>query len=220
MVRVEIVDDHAVVRAGLRLLIQSRADFSVVAEAGTVREAVAAAEREQPDIILLDLALGTESGLDALPSLKEAAPRARVLVLTGVADVLVHEEAVRRGALGVLMKESAAETLLKAIEKIHAGETWLNRTMTARLLAELEGGVSRKPPDPHQKRIETLTARERQVVALVTRGLRNKEIACNLYISEATVRHHLTSIFGKLEVADRLTLTIYAFEHSLVPPEQ
>src|SRR5688572_17541813 len=108
MVRVEIVDDHAVVRSGLRLLIQSHADFTVVAEAGTVREALAAAEREQPDIILLDLALGSENGLDAIPSLKKAAPRARVLVLTGVPDVLVHEEAVRRGALGVVLKESAA----------------------------------------------------------------------------------------------------------------
>jgi len=185
----------------------------VVAEAGTAADAVAAAGREQPDVILLDLDLGSDKGLECLPRLKQAAPNARVLILTGLRDTEVHQQAVRLGASGVILKDKAAESLLKAIECIHAGEPWLDRLMTANLLAELSRGVKPNPPDPHQIKIESLSSREREVTTLVTEGLHNKEIADRLHISEATVRHHLTSIYAKLQVSDRLGLTIYAFKH-------
>ena len=213
-IRIALVDDHLVVRSGLRLLVESRSGWSVVAEASGTDEAVSAASREQPDVILLDLDLGTDNGLDCLPRLREAAPAARVLILTGLRDTELHQQAVRLGAAGVVAKDMAADSLLKAIERVHAGETWLDRMTTATLLAELAGGKP-KPKDPDAARIGTLTPREREVISLIAEGLRNKEIAARLPISEATVRHHLTSIFSKLEVSDRVGLTIYAFRHDL-----
>jgi two-component system nitrate/nitrite response regulator NarL len=214
-IRVELVDDHSVVRSGLRLLVESRPGWRVVAEAASAADAVAGAAREQPDVILLDLDLGRDSGLDCLPRFREVAPNARVLVLTGLRDTELHQQAVRLGAAGVVVKDKAADLLLKAIERVHAGETWLDRITTANLLAELARGVRPRPPDPEETKIASLTAREREVIGLVTEGLRNKEIAERLHISEATIRHHLTSIFSKLEVTDRLGLTIYAFRHGL-----
>ena len=214
-IRVQLVDDHSVVRTGLRLLVESRPDCRVVAEAGTADEAVAAAAREQPQVILLDLDLGSDSGLECLPRLHQAAPAARVLVLTGLRDPEIHQQAVRLGAAGVVVKDKAADSLLKAIERVHAGETWLDRVTTANLLAELSRGQRSSVADPDQTRIASLTSREVEVVALITEGLRNKQIADRLHISEATVRHHLTSVFSKLEVPDRLGLTIYAFRHGL-----
>ena len=213
-IRIALVDDHVVVRSGLRLLVESRSGWSVVAEASGTDEAVSAAAREQPDVILLDLDLGTGSGLDCLPRLREVAPAARVLILTGLRDTELHQQAVRLGAAGVVAKDMAADSLLKAIERVHAGETWLDRRTTASLLAELARGKP-QPKDPDAARIATLTPRERELVSLIAEGLRNQQIADRLHISEATVRHHLSSIFAKLEVSDRVGLTIYAFRHDL-----
>jgi two-component system, NarL family, nitrate/nitrite response regulator NarL len=219
-IRIVLVDDHAVVRSGLRLLVESRSGWIVVAEAGTAAEAVAAASREQPDLILLDLDLGEDRGLDCVPRLRAAAPGARILILTGLRDTEMHQQAIRLGAAGVVVKDTAADSLLKAIERVHAGETWLDRLTTATLLAELAHDSRSKPRDPDQTKIGSLTPREREVVALITEGLRNKEIADRLHISEATVRHHLTAIFSKLDISDRLGLTIYAFKHGLSAPKK
>jgi two-component system nitrate/nitrite response regulator NarL len=208
---IELVDDHAIVRSGLRLLIESHLGWTVVAEAGSALDAIAAAAREQPDIILLDLCLGEDDGLDCLQRLRQAAPHARVLILTALSDPEVHAQAARLGAAGILGKDNPADSLLNAIERVHAGEMWFDQRTTASLLGELASRS--KAPDPNELKIQSLTKREREVIALVTEGLRNKQIATRLRISEATVRHHLTSIFAKLEVADRLGLTIYAFRH-------
>src|SRR5262245_19128884 len=124
-IHVLLIEDHAVVRAGLRLLLESRPGLVVVGEAANHADALALTAREQPDIILLDLALGGESGLDLLPRLLAAAGGVRVLILTGVGDVEEHRQAIRRGAMGLVLKEQAPEVLLKAIEKVHAGEIWL-----------------------------------------------------------------------------------------------
>jgi two-component system, NarL family, nitrate/nitrite response regulator NarL len=217
-IRIELVDDHALVRSGLRLLIERHQGFTVVAEAGTAAEAVAAAGREHPDVILLDLDLGRDNGLDCLPRLREAAPNARILVLTGLQDPEAHQQAVRLGAFGVLTKEKAAESVTKAIERVHAGEIWLDRTLTANLLTELATGGRPKASNPEGGKLASLTSRERDVIAVLLEGLHNKEIAERLHLSESTVRHHLTSIFEKLHVPDRLSLTIYAFRHGLAPP--
>jgi DNA-binding NarL/FixJ family response regulator len=118
--------------------------------------------------------------------------------------------------MGVVLKEKAAETLLRAIERVHAGEVWLERAMMASVLSQMTRASQQ--PDPEAAKIATLTTREREVIALIGEGLRNRQIAERLFISETTVRHHLTSIFAKLEVADRLELVIYAFRHALVRP--
>jgi DNA-binding NarL/FixJ family response regulator len=219
-IRIVLVDDHAVVRAGLRLLLERDPRFAVVAEAGTASEALEAAGNHQPDVIVLDLDLGLENGIDCLPGLRRAAPDARVLVLTGVRDAAAHQQAVRLGAVGILAKEHAPESLLRAVDRVYAGESWLDRSTTATLLSELAGQGRSKRVDPEAEKIASLSPREREVIALIMEGLRNKEIAERLFISEATVRHHLTSIFEKLRVSDRLGLTIYAFKHNLAISNQ
>ncbi|HET9221011.1 MAG TPA: response regulator transcription factor [Roseiflexaceae bacterium] len=213
-IRVLIVDDHVVVRAGLRLLIESRPGLVVVGEAANQADALLLAAREQPDIILLDLALGAESGRDMLSDLRSTASESRVLVLTGVRDPAEHRQAIRQGALGLVLKEQAPEVLLKAIEKVYAGEVWLDRSMLASVLGEMVVGGAQRP-STEATRIAMLTDREREVIALVGEGLKNKQIGDRLSITETTVRHHLTSIFAKFGVESRLEMVIFAHRHGL-----
>src|SRR6266496_5811521 len=135
-IRVLLVDDHKVVREGLRLLIQSQPGFKVVGEAGNSKEALLVAAREQADVILLDLDLGTESGIDIISQLLATAKRAHVLALTGLRDPEVHRQAILHGAMGVVQKEKASQVLLKAIEKIHAGEIWYDRSKLGSVLSD------------------------------------------------------------------------------------
>ena len=214
--RILIADDHAMVRAGLRMLIEQEPHMRVVGEAGDLAAAVALAAREQPNIILLDLDMGGQNGLDVIPDLLAAAGQARVLVLTGVRDPEAHRDAVRRGALGVLLKDQAAEVLIKAIEKVQAGEAWLDRTLMSHVLGDMR--TKKLPPqaDSEEAKIATLTHREREVLVLVSQGLKNPEIAERLFISDHTIRHHIGAIYAKLGVAGRLDLILYAYHHRLV----
>lgn len=217
-IRVLLIDDHAVVRSGLRMLIENRPGLKVIGEAANRADALAIAEREQPDIILLDLDLKGTSSLDFLPELFTAAEHTRVIVLTAMNDLQAHQRAVQLGAVGLVHKEKAAELVIKAIEKVHAGEVWIDRAMMGNLLSKLSAASAAKKSDPEAEKVATLTEREREVVALIGEGLKNKQIANRLFISETTVRHHLTSIFDKLDVADRLELIIYAYRHGLAKP--
>jgi|ERR1043165_4539514 DNA-binding NarL/FixJ family response regulator len=214
-IRILIVDDHLLVRTGLRMLIDNESDMTVVGKAATRSEALALAETERPNVILLDIDLGNENGLDFLAELHDALPKVRVLVLTGLRDIESHRRAARLGAAGIVLKEHAAEVLLKAIKKVHQGEVWLDRSMMGGLLREMTQGPS---IDGEAAKISTLTPREREVVALVGEGLKNRDIAARLFISETTVTHHLSSVFAKLEVSDRLELVIYAFGNGLAKP--
>jgi two-component system nitrate/nitrite response regulator NarL len=216
-VRILLVDDHAIIRSGLKMLIESRRGLRIVGEASDRAGAVALATSERPDIILLDLDLGSESGLDLIPPLRDAAAQARILVLTGLRDTEVHRSALRLGAMGIVQKEMAGEVLLKAIQKVHAGEAWLDRSSIANLLSEI-AEVDAGRPDPEAARIAALSPREREVITLIGEGLNNKKIAERLKISETTVRHHLTSIFAKLGVSDRLELLVYAYKNRLAGP--
>jgi DNA-binding NarL/FixJ family response regulator len=211
--RILLVEDHLVVRAGLRLLIESQPGMQVVALAANREEALKFAACEAPDLILLDLKLGEESGLAFLPELRAVTPKARVLVLTSSKDVDVHRQAVRLGAAGIVLKDQEPEVLIKAIRKVHAGEVWLDRTTTGNLFHEMTQNSGEL--DPEQSKIQSLTDREFQVIKLIAEGLKNKEIGKRLFISETTVTHHLSSIFSKLEVSDRLELVIYAFAQKL-----
>ena len=216
-IRILLVDDHIVVRAGLRLIIQSRPGMAIAGEAGNSAEAIALATSLQPNIVLLDLDLGGESGTTLISQLIAAASEARIIALTGIRDREIHRQAVLLGAMGVVPKEKAADVLVSAIERVHAGEAWLDPSLVAGVLNQ----VSRAKPaktDPDTERIASLTNREREVIALLGEGIKNKEIAERLFISETTVRHHLTSIFDKLEVADRVELLIYALRHGLASP--
>jgi DNA-binding NarL/FixJ family response regulator len=212
-IRILIVDDHAIVRAGLRMLIDQNPEMKVVGVAGNRVEALALAASQQPDLVLLDILLGDDDGLDFLPELRETVANVRVLVLTGLRSAESQRRAIVAGAMGVVLKEHAAEVLIKAIHKVHQGEVWLDRAMVGSVLEEM----TQSPEiDPQQAKIATLTEREREVIELIAQGLKNKQIGERLFISETTVTHHLTSIFSKLEVSDRLELVIYAFANKLV----
>ena len=215
-IRVLLIDDHTVMRSGLRMLIESHPSLVVVGEAATQGEALRLTARTQPDIILLDLNLCEERGADLLPNLLAAASGARVIVLTGVTDPAEHRQAILAGAMGVVLKDQALDVLVKAIEKVHDGEVWLESSMIASMLSEIARGGATEKADPEAAKLARLTTREREVIGLVGEGLKNKQIAERLFISEATVSHHLTSIFGKLEVTSRFDLLIYAFSHGLL----
>jgi DNA-binding NarL/FixJ family response regulator len=217
-IRLLIVDDHAIVREGLRMIIESCAQFKIIGEAGNRIDALSAAACEQPDVILLDLLLGDENGLELIPELLVASRHARILVVTGLNNPEEQYRSMRMGAMGVVLKNHAPETLIRAIESVHAGEVWLEHAMTVRLLSEMLNGGETEKADPELSKIAKLTAREREVVSLVGECLRNKQIAERLFISEVTVRHHLTSIFNKLELTDRLELAMYAYQYGLAKP--
>lgn len=213
-IRILLVEDHLLVRTGLRLLLESDPGLLVVGEAGNRTEAFDALNL-RPDVILLDLDLGPESSLDFMSDLISRINGSRVLVLTGMTDPEVHYRAVKLGAMGLVMKMEMAEVLIKAVRKVHEGEVWLNRTTVARMLSEMTQAGRASQPDPDELRIASLTEREREIITLVGEGCKNKQIAERLFISEPTVRHYLTSIFSKLDVADRLGLIIYAYQHGL-----
>jgi RNA polymerase sigma factor (sigma-70 family) len=210
-----IIDDHLVLRAGLRMMLERQIHMHVVGEAAGQDEAIEIARAKQPNIILLDLDLGGESGLDLLPKLLEAAPRARVIALTEMCGQQEYRRAVTLGAMGLVFKEQAVETVFRAIEAVYAGEVWLDRAMIADV--PNAGAYAQRFSEQNAiaSRIASLTERELDVIRLVGEGMKNKQIAERLAISESTVRHHLTSIFGKLGVADRTELVIFAYRHQL-----
>ena len=213
-IRIVIVDDQLVVREGLRMLLENHPGMKVVAMAGTRSEAVELVAREPCDLVIVNLELGGYSALSLLPQLRETAHNARVLVMTALRDAETHQKAARLGAMGVVLKEDAADLLLKAIQKVYQGEAWLDRLTLGNLLWQLSSH-DKAELDPQRKKISSLTDRERQVVILIAEGLKNKQIAERLFISPTTVTHHLSSIYAKLGVTDRLELVVYAFANKL-----
>lgn len=208
-----LVDDHLVVRQGLRMLLENHPDLAIVGETDSWRGAVDLARRERPEIVLLDLDLGREQGIDGVPEL--AAVSGRVLVLTGVRDSALHQRAIRLGAAGVVLKHHAAELLVKAVRRVHAGDVWVDHGTTTALWQQMRDGADDRPPGPEAARLAELTNREREIVALIAQGLGTQPLADALGISEKTIRNHLLSIYGKLQVSSRLELALFAARHGL-----
>ena len=213
-IRIVIVDDQLVVREGLRMLLDNHPGIKVVAMASSKAEALEIIAREPADLIILDLELGGVSALSFIPQLREAARRARLLVLTASRDSETHQKAAQLGAMGVVLKDDAADLLLKAIVKVYQGEAWLDRLTLGNLIWQLSSH-DKEAVDPQRRKISSLTDRERQVIALIAEGLKNKQIAERLFISPTTVTHHLSSIYSKLGVTDRLELVVYSFANRL-----
>ncbi len=214
-IRVMLIEDDELTRLGLRTQIGKDHHLEVAGEAANCGDALKTARAERPDVILLDLNLGEESGLDFLPDLLSAAPSARVIVVTGERDLEAHQRAISRGALGLVLKQDAVEQVTKAVKQVHHGDVWFNRSMMLQVINRMAKAGAVTKPDPETDKIKTLTEREREVIGLVGEGLKNKAIAERLCISETTVRHHLTPVFAKLGVSDRLELAIYAYKHGL-----
>ncbi len=209
MIRVLIVDDHAIVRKGIRALLSESGGFEIVGEAANGQEAVAAAAESQPDVILMDLLMPVMDGIEATLRITAQRPGARILVLTSFAADNKLFPAIKAGALGYLLKDSSPEDLLRAIRQVHRGEPALHPTIARKLLQEIAQPVD-LPPAP-----EALTARELAVLRLIAQGLSNQEIADQLVVSEPTVRTHVSRILGKLHLASRTQAALYAVREGL-----
>jgi two-component system response regulator DevR len=196
--RLLLVDDSEVVRLGLTALLGQAADLSIVAQAGTVKEAIAAATASRPDVVLLDIRLPDGTGFDACRGILAAHPAARVLVLTSVADESVVDDAIRAGAHGYLLKEVNGQALLAAIRAVAAGQSILDPAITERVLHLMR---SRRPAERNV--LDTLSPQEAKVLAGIAEGLANKEVAARLGLAEKTVRNYLATIFEKLHVNRR-----------------
>ena len=202
MIRVVIADDHAVVRQGLRTFLDLQDDIEVVAEAGDGEEALEAAERLEPDVVLIDLVMPRLDGIEAIRRLRERLPATRAIVLSSFVDDDKLFPAVRAGAAGYLLKDIQPQELVEAIRTVHGGGALLHPQVAARLLEELT-------EDP-------LTPREREVLVLIGRGMPNKLIARELSLSEKTVKAHVSSILAKLGVTDRTQAALYAVREGIV----
>jgi DNA-binding NarL/FixJ family response regulator len=217
-IRILVVDDHEIIRQGLCLLLKREPNLEVVGAAGKTADAMEIVAREDPNIVLLNTDLNDEEAFDFVQQLHTSAPNARILILNGKRDAEAHDRAVLLGAMGIVLREDAPAMLVRAIERVCAGEIWLDRSAMGRVFAQMSSNSKLKKVDPEAAKAASLTEREREVVALIGEGLRNKEIANRLFISETTVRHHLTSIYSKIDITNRLQLIIFAYRQGLAKP--
>jgi DNA-binding NarL/FixJ family response regulator len=216
-IRVVLVDDQALFRTGIQMLVSSQADLEVVGEASNGSEAVAVAEATKPDVILMDIRMPVMDGIEATEAILRAADdrggaRPRIIVLTTFDLDEAATRAIRGGASGFLLKDADPEFLLAAIRTVHAGTSVIAAAATRELFEHFDSqsAVAAAPPEYGQ-----LTSREREIFLLAARGLSNSEIATAEFLSEATVKTHISRILGKLSLRDRVQLVVFAFEHGL-----
>jgi len=209
--RVLLVDDHEVVRLGLMTLINDQADMEVVGEAGTASEALLAVERLRPDVVLMDIRLPGEGGLEATERITHAFPESKVVILTSFADDGLVVRAIQAGAAGYVLKQVGNEELLRAIQAAARGQAVLDPMTTQRLLARVRETERRAEQDAFRE----LSAREMEVLAEVARGHTNAQIGRSLYLSEKTVRNYVSTILEKLHLTNRIELATYAVEHHI-----
>jgi two-component system, NarL family, nitrate/nitrite response regulator NarL len=211
-IRILVADDHAIFRDGLRKLLEVADDVTIVGEASNGVECVKMLSKFKPDILLLDLRMPEKDGLGVLEEVNFDSLPTRVIVLTAAEDDRDVVRAMRLGARGVVLKQSASDLLLKSIRKVADGEIWLDNRMTAEVI-----DAFKKSSESGQRREKPLLSdREKEIVQLVAQGFRNREIGEKLFISEQTVKNHLHNIFDKLGVSDRLELALYAIHHRLI----
>ena len=206
LIRIILVHDHTLLREAIRVLINANPDMRVVGEAGHCAEAVLLADTVKPDVILINLPMNHEQLLEVIPSLT-ASISPRVLILADRSDSETTRLAVRLGASGVVNKDESGQMLTKALRWVHAGELWLNRSMTAAVFQDLRHGTSRAA--------QTLSRREQEIVALVAQGLGTRKLAECLHISDKTVRNHLSSIYEKLGISDQVELALFAIQQGM-----
>ncbi len=218
-IRILLVDDHLLMLWALERLIEcEKIRMEIVGKATSCAEALKLAVETHPDVILLNIDLDGENTLNILPQLvSNSQPKARVLLLTGLRDTSIHDNAVLAGAFGVIGREGAPEEILRAIAKVHQGELWLDPAAIGRIFVELSRKRASETVNPERQKISSLTTRERQIISAIMNqaGAINRVIAEMLHITEHTLHNHLTSIYEKLGVANRLELYVYANKHDL-----
>jgi DNA-binding NarL/FixJ family response regulator len=215
-IRIVILEHQELVRAGLRTLLEKRQGMEVVGEAGTLIRGMELVSTLKPDIILVDLNFDIQTTVDVITGILKASNLSRIILLPGTPNQVIIQRAVESGVVGVVLKSQSPEMLYKAIEKVNNVEVWLERSMIANVLSRL----SRKDQDEksgfENGNINCLSQREKEIIALIGQGYKNKRIAEKLVINETTVRHHLTSIYNKLGVTDRLELLVFAHRYGLI----
>jgi DNA-binding NarL/FixJ family response regulator len=216
-VRILVADDHAVVRAGLKALLERHGHFRVIAEASTGEEAVAKAKETRPDVAVLDIRMPGLSGIEACRQIVEAVEGCHVIILTSYAEDELLFSAIQAGAAGYVLKRIGDNELVQAIERVSRGEGMLDPAMTASVFAEM-----RKAGEAQDMAaFADLTAQELSVLALVAQGLTNRQIAVKLFLGEGTVRNYVSSVLAKIGVSNRAEATAYAVKHhihEIVPP--
>ncbi len=220
-IRIVVADDHPIFRDGLCKLLALEEDFEVVAQAQDGRQVLDVLQQHEPDILLLDLKMPGLDGLATLQRLQAARNKTRVIVLTASDDKNEFVQAMKLGTSGIVLKQTATELLIKSIRKVHAGEIWLDSHTTAAVIRTFVANEDTPPQPqlapqvPRDRERSPLSQREREIVALVAQGFKNKEMAEKMFISEQTVKNHLHNIFDKLGVSDRLELALYAIHNNL-----
>jgi len=211
-IKILVADDHAIFRDGLRKLFDAADDISIVGEASNGLECVKLLKKLNPDVLLLDLRMPEKDGWGVLEEINLNSLPTRTIVLTAAEDERDVIRAMRLGARGVVLKQSASELLVKSIRKVHKGEIWLDNRVTAEVIDAFKKSTG------SGRRLEKslLSHREKEIVQLVAQGIRNREIGERLLISEQTVKNHLRRIFDKLGVSDRLELALYTIHHRLI----
>ncbi|RPI86639.1 MAG: DNA-binding response regulator [Chloroflexi bacterium] len=210
-VRVLVVDDHALVRLGLMTLIDDQADMQVVGEAGSASEAVRKVDQLQPDIVLMDIRMPGEGGIHATQQVTANFPKTHVIILTSFTEDELVLRAIQAGAAGYVLKQADNEDLLRAIRAVSRGEALLDPVTTARMLNKMRELSHKADRDAFRD----LSERELEVLAELTRGKTNAEIAAKLHLSEKTVRNHVSTILDKLQMNNRVELATFAVEHHI-----
>jgi two-component system response regulator DevR len=209
--RIILVDDHELVRIGLKSLLERHPQFDVVGEAGSAREALEQVESLKPDVVVMDIRLPGTSGIDACEQIVNQFPETKVLMLTSYAEDEMLFSAIRAGASGYVLKQIGSEDLIKAIESVGRGEALLDPAVTQRVFQEVRRAVK----EEEASAFSHLSQQEKHVLLLVSEGKTNREIAKNLFLGEGTVRNYVSSILSKLSVNNRAEAAAYAVQHSL-----
>jgi DNA-binding NarL/FixJ family response regulator len=216
MIRVALVDDQAIVRAGLARILSPTDGFEIIAECANGREAVDQLPTLGPDVVLMDIRMPLLDGIEATTQIRRAHDSITVLVLTTFGEDEVLWGALEAGAAGFILKDSSAEDLIAAVRAVAGGAAWFDSAVAPRILEHYRRAVA--PAGREAARLDLLTDRERDVLRLIARGATNSEIAATLYVAEATVKTHVGSIFGKLGVRDRPAAIVFAYDHGVVTP--
>jgi DNA-binding NarL/FixJ family response regulator len=216
MISVALVDDQAIVRAGLARILSPEDGFEVVAECADGRQAVQELPARRPDVVLMDIRMPNLDGIAATAQLRSTEQPLVVLVLTTFGEDEILWGALEAGAAGFVLKDSSAEDLIAAVRAVAGGGAWLDPTVAPRVLDHYRRLVA--PAAREAARLDSLTEREHDVLRLIARGATNAEIAASLHVAEATVKTHVGSIFGKLSVRDRPAAIVFAYDHGVVTP--